>query len=360
MTARSEKVSPPDPKTLIGVLASRDSKDKNKALKDVFHRAHDDSSLKARLSDFRFVFTGGTYERLFKGQACKGQDPSDVKHKLRDDVADFLFGSCGVIRLQAANKGGVTTLGSLVTQRKVSVLWPFFSSLTTHVLFPENLALLRLGDQWRVKKLMNSGSVEEWLKCEADRDMHLNIQPWDFAVDFPSGAKLQPQMSEGRREMVFREVNDKISRPQLDDPTCSPEKLSDDVLQHMTIALISHDEMKTRMVDFVIDYEHELIKFKNILATGTTGKLVSEVAPSLASKVCRYHSGPKGGDIEIATEILFDGCDIVIFFVDPLSAHPHMEDIRVVFGACMVQDRVRMLSNEVQARAWMDRRVRGT
>ena len=118
--------------------------------------------------------------------------------------------------------------------------------------------------------------------------------------------------------------------------------------------------MKNRMLDFVIDYEHELVRFKSIVATGTTGKIIQEASPILAKKVHRYHSGTKGGDIEIATEILFGGCHVVIFFVDPLHPHPHTEDIRVIFGVCMINDEGRMLSNEIQARGWMDRMIRGT
>ncbi|KPL02511.1 MAG: hypothetical protein AMJ90_05540 [candidate division Zixibacteria bacterium SM23_73_2] len=117
--------------------------------------------------------------------------------------------------------------------------------------------------------------------------------------------------------------------------------------------------MKSRMLDFVTDYEQELCKFKSIVATGTTGKLIRDASPILADKVKRYHSGPKGGDIEIATEILCGGCHVVIFFVDPLHPHPHVEDIRVVFGSCMINNNVRMLSNEIHARDWMDRMIRG-
>lgn len=140
---------------------------------------------------------------------------------------------------------------------------------------------------------------------------------------------------------------------------CQESRPSAAELDKSVVALISHDEMKARMIDFVIDYEHELTKFRYIIATGTTGKLIQDASPLLAGKIRRYHSGPKGGDIEIATEILFGGCHVVVFFVDPLHAHPHTEDIKVVFGACMVNDEVRILSNEMHARDWMDRVVRG-
>jgi methylglyoxal synthase len=112
--------------------------------------------------------------------------------------------------------------------------------------------------------------------------------------------------------------------------------------------------MKTRIEEFVLDYQTELQKFDRIITTGTTGKIVQEAAPQLAQKVRRYNSGPKGGDIEIAIEMIFKRCDVAVFLVDPLSAHPHSEDIRVLFGAAILNG-VRLLTNERQARSWMDR-----
>ena len=345
-------------KTLIAVLASHDSRTKNKALRDVLEDAFMNTRMKRLLSRFRFVLTGGTYGRLFHGDPVDGQSKAEIEHELSRKTKTFLQKQCGIIRLPVTDKGGVTILASLITQRKVSILWPFFSSLTTHLLNPENLALLRLADQWRVKKLMNSGSVNEWLLCEADRDVHLNMQPESFEVGFPSGVRLIPSPDEDHKKEYHTLQRSGVNPPwNLD---CKTKKLPDKALENAVIALISHDEMKHRMIDFVIDYEHELVKFKSILTTGTTGKLVSEAVPALSEKVKRYHSGPKGGDIEIAAEILYGGCSAVIFFVDPLHPHPHVEDIRVVFGACMIQNEVRMLSNEMQARAWMDRRIRGT
>ncbi|HLP60563.1 MAG TPA: methylglyoxal synthase, partial [Candidatus Deferrimicrobium sp.] len=127
----------------------------------------------------------------------------------------------------------------------------------------------------------------------------------------------------------------------------------------MTIALIAHDEMKPRMIDFAVDYETELKKFNKILATGTTGREVAAAtSKELDNKLFRCHSGPKGGDIEIAAAILYGLCDVVIFFIDPLNAHPHIEDIRVVFQACMMNQNVIIITNEMHAREFMARVVR--
>ena len=338
-------------KTLIGVLASHDSPEKNAALAAIFKDAFEDRKYKEILTNFRFVFTGGTYKRLIMGAPADGQEESEVNHKLSDDVIEILHNQCGIICLPSMKEGGVTVLSNLIIQRKINILWAFFSPLTSHLLYPQNLALLRIADLYHIKKLMNSGSVNEWIQYEADRDIRLNPQDTPIIMNFhgsvinadiPSVEKIKlPEFKECilYKEAVFPDLKD------------APDRV--------VLALISHDAMKDRMLDFVLDYEHELERFRSILTTGTTGKIIQEAVPSLSSKIKRLHSGPKGGDIEIATEILLGGCHVVVFFVDPLHPHAHTEDIRVVFAACMIQDKVRMLSNEACARDWMDRMIRG-
>lgn len=344
-----------EPKTLIGVLASHDSPLKNEALKDLLDSAVETKEGRDILTGFSFVFTGGTYKRLFNERhPAVGQESKDVKHELNSQTKEFLLEHCGVVRLPPTEEGGVTILSSLISRRMISVLWTFFSSLTTHLLFPDNLAMLRLADQWRVKKLMNSGSITEWLQSEGKRDARLNPQSIDVELELPgSGVKVSTENKNGVRYLKWKGL------PFPDFVSAKAAGTLEAALEGTVLALISHDEMKGRMLDFVIDHEQELRKFGRILATGTTGRLVGEAAPSLSANIFRYHSGPKGGDVEIATEILFEGCHVVVFFVDPLNPHPHTEDIRVVFGACMIHDRVRMLSNEIQARHWMDRMIRG-
>lgn len=350
-------------KTLIAVLASHDSYEKNLQLARIFKDAIRHKGIRDVLKEFIFVFTGGTYDRLFGNRRVFGPLRGKVDHKaykFSPNERKFLHEECGIIRLPCTRDGGVTILSSLIVQRRISLLWPFFSPVTTHLLFPENLALMRLADQCRVKKLMNSGSVMEWLNGEASRDSNLNrrtIASLEF--QFP-GTNIKAQATPvSRRKGLF----DFVPRERVDVDFIRAEKENrlNEVLGESVVALISHDAMKGRMLDFAIDHEQELVKFSKIIATGTTGGLIEDAAPGLkqTQKVHRYYSGPKGGDVEIATQILFGACHVVIFFIDPLHPHPHTEDIRVVFGACMIENNVRMLSNEMQARDWMDRLVRG-
>lgn len=328
-------------KTAIAILASHDSIARNNALAQLL-----DSFCAPRnrtiLEKYQFIFTGGTFDRVIAGTMRSTITP------VSDDTRKFLLNNCGVTRLPSRDQGGVAIMSYLIVRQNCCIIWAFLDPLTSHWLVPENLALLRLCDQWRVKKLMNRGSVEEWFEKEADYDINRNRQRYPLDVSFIDGVALSqnPATFDGANDESFQEL---MPSDQIAFPT---------VHNKQTIALISHDNMKSRMIEFAIDHERELAKFERILATGTTGREILANTRTLEDKVKRYRSGPKGGDIEIATELLFGRCHAVIFFTDPLNPHPHIEDIRVVLGSCMLKDNVRMFTNEMQARDWMQRVVR--
>lgn len=83
----------------------------------------------------------------------------------------------------------------------------------------------------------------------------------------------------------------------------------------MTIALIAHDAKKELMIQFCIAYCGVLSRHK-LCATGTTGKLVSEVT---GLEIQRYLSGRQGGDQQIAARIACDEIDVLLFFRDPIN-----------------------------------------
>lgn len=333
-------------RTLIAVLASHDSKEKNKEVARVLERLYKDDQ--ATLAEFHFVFTGGTFDRLVLG--LPDEEGSIMEPPLNQDVARFL--KSNATRLPERTKGGVTILANLIVQRQCSIIWPFLSPITVHWLNPENLALSRLCDVWNAKRLMNAESVEAWFRDEAKRDVRRNPQTMPLQMVFAIGGTCQAEWDAANGYHA-------IKLPERNKPSAESRcQFGDQV-----VALIAHDDMKARMVDFAIQYEPELSQFKHILATGTTGQQVIDACGTLRrlEKVKKCLSGPKGGDIEIATEILFDQCSVVVFFIDPLHPHPHIDDIRVVLSACMAEienNNVRMLTNEVQAREWIEETVR--
>ncbi|MEG0110614.1 MAG: methylglyoxal synthase, partial [Oscillospiraceae bacterium] len=87
----------------------------------------------------------------------------------------------------------------------------------------------------------------------------------------------------------------------------------------MNIAIIAHDSKKELMVQFCIAYS-KILSQHDIIATGTTGKLVAEAT---GLNIQRFLSGAQGGDQQIAARISFNEIDMLLFFRDPLNAKPH-------------------------------------
>jgi methylglyoxal synthase len=101
----------------------------------------------------------------------------------------------------------------------------------------------------------------------------------------------------------------------------------------MNIAMIAHDEKKVEMMRFAVSFKGCLVNH-DIVATGTTGSRLNEFVPEL--KVSKVASGPLGGDAQIAAMIVEEKIDAVLFFIDPLSSHPHDPDINGLIRLCVV------------------------
>jgi methylglyoxal synthase len=326
------------PRMLIGVLSSHDSREKNDELRDLFNslcKTH-----QKKLDHFHFVFTGGTLDRMVNA----GIANSAVVNKV---TRDFLMNHSTILPDYA--HGGVTVLANLIVQRQCSIVWLFLSPSTTHWLNPENLALMRLCDVWKAKRLMNTGSAENWLTHEADLDANRSKQK--IPLQLASCAEDSKGNGTTLATAIKYAGTDRNKEGYWN--ITLPNGVDDQ--QETSIALIAHDEMKERIVAFAIQYEDQLTnRFSRILATEATGQQIEKAARRLKGKISFCRSGPDGGDIEIATKILFNRCGNVVFFVDPLHPHPHIDDIRTVFAACMRKKDVRIFTNEEHARRWMD------
>ena len=88
------------------------------------------------------------------------------------------------------------------------------------------------------------------------------------------------------------------------------------------------------MVAFAIQ-NREAIKRFELIATGTTGRLLEE---KVGLDVQRMLSGPLGGDAQIAARVVVGDIQAVFFFVDPLDKHPHDPDIQTLMRACNVHN----------------------
>lgn len=102
----------------------------------------------------------------------------------------------------------------------------------------------------------------------------------------------------------------------------------------MNIAFIAHDKKKDDIINFVLKHKDKIMGHK-LFATGTTGKLISEI---IGLDVHRFLSGPLGGDQQIGGEVAAGNIDMVFFLRDPLTAQPHEPDVTALLRICDVHD----------------------
>ncbi len=102
----------------------------------------------------------------------------------------------------------------------------------------------------------------------------------------------------------------------------------------MNIALIAHDAKKELMVQFCIAY-CGILSRHNLLATGTTGKTVSEAT---GLNIARFLAGAQGGTQQIASRIACDEIDLLLLFRDPLNPRPNDPDVQALLHLCDVHN----------------------
>ena len=314
-------------KTLIAILSSHDDDDKNQKLIDLLNEICNDENYKKILDDYWFVFTGGTFERIMTGYGNVKPISISTKNFLRTRT----------ILLPKYQEGGVTILSYLIISKKIKIIWPFFAGLTPHVLVPSNRSLLRLCEIYNVKQLINTGSVKEWLKFEAELDTT------ELSVDVPLNEII---LKSGFKIKTIKTNN------------CIEEITTDVELEYAnkipTLALIYDADKESETVLFLKTHEDTIKNYFEKILTIQTNSPINKI-DTLNEKIIQCRNGHQGGYIEIATEILFDKCDVAIFFLNPLHQHPESDYIQVVLSTGMINEKIRVLTSMKQASDWLDR-----
>lgn len=130
-------------------------------------------------------------------------------------------------------------------------------------------------------------------------------------------------------------------------PIFTPRPLVDpspiDGLTGDVLALIAHDAKKLDMCWFAVENARKIMQFDSILTTGTTGRQVTrfliaagQSPKEVEKKVRLCHSGPYGGDVQIAAAVVKGLCHKVIFLQDPMSSHAHETDIHLFEQAVLL------------------------
>lgn len=110
------------------------------------------------------------------------------------------------------------------------------------------------------------------------------------------------------------------------------------------IALIAHDGRKTDLLNWV-EANKEALSYHFLSGTGTTATLISE---QVELPVRPYKSGPLGGDQQMGSLIADGKIDFLIFFWDPLSAHPHDPDVKALLRIAVLYD-IPVANNQASA-----------
>lgn len=98
------------------------------------------------------------------------------------------------------------------------------------------------------------------------------------------------------------------------------------------IGLVAHDNKKKDLVEWVA-FNKDTLSVHNLYATGTTGQRIID---KTGLKITLFKSGPYGGDMELGALIANGRLDYLIFFWDPLQAHPHDVDVKALLRVAVL------------------------
>lgn len=107
----------------------------------------------------------------------------------------------------------------------------------------------------------------------------------------------------------------------------------------LKIALVAHDNRKADMIEWAVHNAAFLAEHK-LVCTGTTGGLIQQAfeEKGIDAEITRMHSGPMGGDAEIAAMVVRKEIDLAVFLIDDLNPQPHEADIQMLLRQCRVHN----------------------
>ena len=100
------------------------------------------------------------------------------------------------------------------------------------------------------------------------------------------------------------------------------------------VGLVAHDDKKDEMCQWAAHHKHKLSEHQ-LWGTGTTG---GRVMAATGLPVTLLKSGPLGGDQQLGAMIAEGKLDVLIFFIDPLSAQPHDVDVKALTRLATLYD----------------------
>jgi len=237
-----------------------------------------------------------------------------------------------------------------------------FDALTKYKLLGTQLAALGNGRDGGLMRLV-SRMAGGLTASDALDGVFFLIDPVDPTSIYPEALALKRQCVIHGKPFVatlagaIEWVAVELANAGLDKLTV-PEAAPLFALESQVVALIAHDALKIKMIEFAAEHFDTLSRFAGRVATGTTGKRLNEMAwsrgwPAGQSWVTCYQSGPLGGDAQIAELVLDRRCQKVIFFEDPHVARQHEADIQLMERAvCSAHHATTCFNTPTMANRW--------
>merc|ERR1712098_93026 len=189
-------------------------------------------------------------------------------------------------------------------------------------------------------KMSNSPDIESPESESLSQMFQLHVRSQTDNLDFgeflglaitrkPNGLGLF--FKKGEADALFSKIDVNkdgfVSLKELLDYFSSSQEDKDVMPAKKRIALVAHDNMKEKLVDWCRRWK-EVLSEHSLMGTGTTAR---KVKAETGLEVEILQSGPFGGDQQIGARIAQHQCDILIFFWDPLAAMAHDQYVKALF-----------------------------
>lgn len=241
---------------------------------------------------------------------------------------------------------------------RLSIVGQTYDALAAAGLIPEGAAITRLPSRRKGGVIhLVAGVVEKDVESAIDAAFFL-LDPDDPTSIFPEGLALKRECVIHSRPFIStlahaREWVELARVAAGSAPSRALDPWFD--FSRQCVALVAHDARKKDMLSFAERHFEMLDGFARRVATGTTGRLLNELAAARGRRdwVQPYQSGPRGGDAQIAREVLEGRCQRILFFEDAHVAREHEADIQLLERSARIRSEQTMcLSDPLTAERW--------